>query len=181
MAIAAVSISPVGVGVSVSRYVTAALRVVRTQDRVRYRLDPMFTTLEGDRALSILAAGEAQRCYEHGVRAIRELPESQGNAARELELQIGLGVAMNVSRAEGSPDVRPGRFRSSGDGTAYPDDLAEAPPPRPTKPASAFILQVCPVHSRSAYGTSISIPSVATTVSRKTARASFSRASLSLE
>ncbi len=48
MAIAAVSISPVGVGVSVSRYVTAALRVVRTQDGVRYRLDPMFTTLEGD-------------------------------------------------------------------------------------------------------------------------------------
>jgi uncharacterized protein (TIGR00106 family) len=50
MAIAAVSLSPVGVGVSVSRYVTAALRVVRDQERVRYRLDPMFTTLEGDLA-----------------------------------------------------------------------------------------------------------------------------------
>jgi uncharacterized protein (TIGR00106 family) len=48
MAIAAVSISPVGEGVSVSRHVAAALRVVRAQDRVRYRLDPMFTTLEGD-------------------------------------------------------------------------------------------------------------------------------------
>ena len=48
MAIAAVSISPVGVGVSVSRYVVAALRVVREQDLVRYRLDPMFTTLEGE-------------------------------------------------------------------------------------------------------------------------------------
>ena len=48
MAIAAVSISPTGAGVSVSRYVAAALRVVRGQDRVRYRLDPMFTTLEGD-------------------------------------------------------------------------------------------------------------------------------------
>jgi uncharacterized protein (TIGR00106 family) len=48
MAIAAVSISPVGVGVSVSRYVAAALRVARAQDRVRVRLDPMFTTLEGD-------------------------------------------------------------------------------------------------------------------------------------
>ncbi len=48
MVIAAVSISPVGVGVSVSRYVTAAVQVVRTQDRVGYRLDPMFTTLEGD-------------------------------------------------------------------------------------------------------------------------------------
>lgn len=48
MAIAAVSIAPVGEGPSVSRHVAAALRVLREQDRVRYRLDPMFTTLEGD-------------------------------------------------------------------------------------------------------------------------------------
>ena len=48
MAIAAVSIAPVGVGTSVSTFVAEALRVVRAQDRVRYRLDPMFTTLEGD-------------------------------------------------------------------------------------------------------------------------------------
>ena len=48
MAIVAVSISPVGSGVSVSEYVAAALGVVRGQDRIRYRLDPMFTTLEGD-------------------------------------------------------------------------------------------------------------------------------------
>jgi uncharacterized protein (TIGR00106 family) len=48
MAIVAVSISPVGEGASVSAYVTAALAVVRDQDRVRWRLDPMFTTLEGE-------------------------------------------------------------------------------------------------------------------------------------
>jgi uncharacterized protein (TIGR00106 family) len=48
MAIVAVSISPVGVGVSLSRHVAAAERVVREQERVRFRLDPMFTTLEGD-------------------------------------------------------------------------------------------------------------------------------------
>ena len=53
MAIVAVSISPTGSGqagegVSVSRYVARALDVVRAQDRVRYRLDAMFTTLEGD-------------------------------------------------------------------------------------------------------------------------------------
>ena len=48
MAIAAVSISPVGEGVSVSRYVAAALRVARAEPRVKVRLDPMFTTLEGD-------------------------------------------------------------------------------------------------------------------------------------
>lgn len=48
MAIVAVSISPVGVGVGVSRHVAAALRVAKAQSDVRYRLDPMFTTLEGD-------------------------------------------------------------------------------------------------------------------------------------
>lgn len=52
MAIVAVSISPtVGTpdeGVSVSRYVARALEVVRAQQAVRFRLDPMFTTLEGD-------------------------------------------------------------------------------------------------------------------------------------
>jgi uncharacterized protein (TIGR00106 family) len=32
----------------VSAYVAAALAVVRAQDTVRYRLDPMFTTLEGE-------------------------------------------------------------------------------------------------------------------------------------
>ena len=48
MAIAAVSISPVGEGTSVSRFVAEALRVAREQRRVRVRLDPMFTTLEGE-------------------------------------------------------------------------------------------------------------------------------------
>jgi uncharacterized protein (TIGR00106 family) len=48
VAIVAVSIAPVGEGTSVSRYVAAALEVVREQDRVRHRLDPMFTTLEGE-------------------------------------------------------------------------------------------------------------------------------------
>jgi 2-amino-4-hydroxy-6-hydroxymethyldihydropteridine diphosphokinase len=48
MAIAAVSISPVGKGVSVGRFVAEALRVAQEQERVRHRLDPMFTTLEGE-------------------------------------------------------------------------------------------------------------------------------------
>jgi tetratricopeptide (TPR) repeat protein len=61
----------------------------------------------GDKALTTAAASEAERCYERGVRAIRELPESQENAARELELQIGLGAAMHGSRGWGSPHVRP--------------------------------------------------------------------------
>jgi uncharacterized protein (TIGR00106 family) len=50
MAIVAVSISPVGEGPSVARFVAAALGPVRAQSRIRWRLDPMFTTLEGDLA-----------------------------------------------------------------------------------------------------------------------------------
>ena len=48
MAIVAVSISPIGEGPSVARYVAEALRVVRAQDAVRYELGAMFTTLEGE-------------------------------------------------------------------------------------------------------------------------------------
>lgn len=48
MAIVAVSISPVGEGISVSRFVAEAVRVVQSQSEVRFRLDPMFTTLDGD-------------------------------------------------------------------------------------------------------------------------------------
>jgi uncharacterized protein (TIGR00106 family) len=51
MAIVAVSISPTGAsdeGASVARYVARALGVVQAQDEIRYRLDSMFTTLEGD-------------------------------------------------------------------------------------------------------------------------------------
>ena len=48
MAIAAVSISPLGADVSVGRYVAAALRVARAQDRVRVETGAMFSTLEGD-------------------------------------------------------------------------------------------------------------------------------------
>ena len=48
MAIAAVSISPMGVGLSVSEYVAAAIEVLAAQDRVVWQLDSMFTTLEGE-------------------------------------------------------------------------------------------------------------------------------------
>jgi uncharacterized protein (TIGR00106 family) len=48
LAIVAVSIAPSDVGTSLSAYVAAAERVLREDGRVRYRLDPMFTTIEGD-------------------------------------------------------------------------------------------------------------------------------------
>ena len=40
--------APAGVGTSMSTYVAAAERVLRDDGRVQYRLDPMFTTLQGD-------------------------------------------------------------------------------------------------------------------------------------
>ncbi|HVP28786.1 MAG TPA: MTH1187 family thiamine-binding protein [Myxococcota bacterium] len=48
MAIVAVSIAPVGAGTHLAPYVAAALEPLRAQSRVRWRLDPMFTTLEGE-------------------------------------------------------------------------------------------------------------------------------------
>jgi len=49
VAIVAVSIAPIGTGeTSVSRYVAAAEKVLREYPNLRYRLDPMFTTIEGD-------------------------------------------------------------------------------------------------------------------------------------
>ena len=48
MAIVAVSIAPLDAGISLSKYVAAAEKALREDGRVKYRLDPMFTTLEGD-------------------------------------------------------------------------------------------------------------------------------------
>jgi uncharacterized protein (TIGR00106 family) len=70
MAIAAVSIAPLGEGPSVGRFVAEALRVVRAQDRVRHRLDPMFTTLEGDLA-DILALVQRMQEAVFAAGAVR--------------------------------------------------------------------------------------------------------------
>jgi len=85
MAIAAVSISPVGAGVSVSRHVAAALRVAQGQDRVRYRLDPMFTTLEGDlREILDLVARMQEAVFAEGaerVSTVLKIDERRDRAA----------------------------------------------------------------------------------------------------
>jgi uncharacterized protein (TIGR00106 family) len=71
MAIAAVSISPVGVGVSVSRYVAAAIAVLEAQDRVRWQLDSMFTTLEGEPAdLFAVIAAMQEAVFEAGAMRV---------------------------------------------------------------------------------------------------------------
>ncbi|AEJ41372.1 protein of unknown function DUF77 [Sulfobacillus acidophilus TPY] len=49
--IAAVSIAPLGTGsTSVSAYVAEAQRVLSRHPALRFRLDPMFTTIEGELA-----------------------------------------------------------------------------------------------------------------------------------
>ncbi len=50
MAIVAVSISPLGEGPSVSRYVAAAEKVLSGYPNIKRQIGPMFTTLEGDLA-----------------------------------------------------------------------------------------------------------------------------------
>lgn len=70
MAIAAISISPVGVGVSVSKYVAAAIAVLEAQDRVRWQLDSMFTTLEGEPA-DLFAVISAMQAAVFAAGAVR--------------------------------------------------------------------------------------------------------------
>lgn len=71
MAIVAVSIAPVGEGPSVGAYVGEALRVVEAQDRVRFELGPMFTTLEGDLgAIFELIQRMQEAVFARGARRI---------------------------------------------------------------------------------------------------------------
>ncbi|EPZ52566.1 MTH1187 family thiamine-binding protein [Alicyclobacillus acidoterrestris] len=49
MAIVAVSIAPLGTGsTSVSQYVAETQRVLKRFPQLKFRLDPMFTTIEGE-------------------------------------------------------------------------------------------------------------------------------------
>jgi uncharacterized protein (TIGR00106 family) len=103
MAIVAVSISPTGSspgdeGVSVSRYVARALEVVRAQDAVRYRLDSMFTTLEGDLdEIFALVRRMQEAVFEAGAVRVgtvikiddrRDRPASMEDKIRSVEARL---------------------------------------------------------------------------------------------
>ena len=102
MAIAAVSISPVGVGVSLSHYVASALRVVRAQDRVRYRLDPMFTTLEGDVAeIFDLVRQMQDAVFEAGAQRVGTVIKLDDRRDRDVRMEDKLrAVEDELSRAD---------------------------------------------------------------------------------
>ena len=71
MAIVAVSIAPVGEGPSVGAFVGEALRVLEAQDRVRFELGPMFTTLEGELAeIFALIQSMQEAVFAKGARRI---------------------------------------------------------------------------------------------------------------
>jgi uncharacterized protein (TIGR00106 family) len=103
MAIAAVSISPVGVGVSVSRYVACALRIVRGQDRVRYRLDPMFTTLEGDVAeIFDLVLRMQEAVFEAGAERVGTVIKLDDRRDRDVRMEDKLrAVHDELDNADG--------------------------------------------------------------------------------
>lgn len=92
MAIAAISISPVGAGVSVSKYVAAAIAVLEAQDRVRWQLDSMFTTLEGEPAdLFPLIAAMQEAVFAAGavrVGTVIKMDERRDKAAVHMEDKV---------------------------------------------------------------------------------------------
>ena len=88
MTIAAVSISPVGEGTSVSRHVAAALRVAREQTRVRVRLDPMFTTLEGDmQDIFLLVRRMQEAVFEAGAQRVATVIKIDDRRDRNVRMQ----------------------------------------------------------------------------------------------
>jgi uncharacterized protein (TIGR00106 family) len=88
MAIVAVSISPVGEGPSVGDHVAAALRVLQEQERVRFELGPMFTTLEGDlREVFELILRMQEAVFERG--AVRVGTVIKVDERRDREAHMG--------------------------------------------------------------------------------------------
>lgn len=97
MAIVAVSISPVGEGVSVSRFVAAALDVVNAQQRVRFRLDPMFTTLEGDLSEIYSLIGDMQEAvFAAGAQRVSTVikVDDRRDRATSMEQKVDAVVAL---------------------------------------------------------------------------------------
>ena len=99
MAIAAVSIAPVGEGLSLGHYVAEALSVCRAQQRVAYRLDPMFTTLEGELAdILALVQRMQEAVFQAGAQRVstvikiddrRDRTVSMDDKVRSVERALG--------------------------------------------------------------------------------------------
>lgn len=101
MAIAAVSISPIGSEVGVSRFVAAALDVVHAQSRVRYRLDPMFTTLEGDLAeIYALVCDMQEAVFAAGADRVSSVIKIDDRRDREVSMEQKVKSALEKTQIE---------------------------------------------------------------------------------
>jgi uncharacterized protein (TIGR00106 family) len=111
MAIAAISISPVGVGVSVSSYVAAAIAVLEAQDRVRWRLDSMFTTLEGEPAdLFAVIAQMQEAVFAAGALRVGTVIKMDERRDREAHMEDKVrAVEEALERRRPRPDRGPAR------------------------------------------------------------------------
>lgn len=104
MAIAAVSLSPLGVGISVSEYVAAALAVLERQDRVRWKLDSMFTTLEGEPGDLFAVIQEMQEAVfaagAERVGTVIKIDERRDKPAVAMEQKVDSALSKLAARRE---------------------------------------------------------------------------------
>jgi uncharacterized protein (TIGR00106 family) len=99
MAIAAVSISPIGEGASVSRFVAAALDVVQSQERIRFRLDPMFTTLEGDLSeIYDLISDMQEAVFAAGAERVSTVIKVDDRRDREVAMEDKVKSAIDQTK-----------------------------------------------------------------------------------
>ena len=106
MAIAAVSLSPLGVGISVSEYVAVALRVLEQQDRVKWKLDSMFTTLEGEpEDLFVVIQAMQEAVFAAGAKRVGTLIKMDERRDRPgVGMQQKLESALSKLAAQGKKD-----------------------------------------------------------------------------
>jgi uncharacterized protein (TIGR00106 family) len=106
MAIAAVSLSPLGVGISVSEYVAVALRVLEQQDRVKWKLDSMFTTLEGEpEDLFVVIQAMQEAVFAAGAKRVGTLIKMDDRRDRPgVGMQQKLESALSKLAAQGKKD-----------------------------------------------------------------------------
>lgn len=109
MAIVAVSISPVGEGVSVGDFVAQALRVLRSQDRVRFEVGPMFTTLEGDvREIFDLIVRMQDAVFAHGALRVGTVIKVDDRRDRPVRMEDKVrSVEQALAAAAGDVSERP--------------------------------------------------------------------------
>lgn len=86
MAVAEISVIPLGAGASVSSYVVRAVEIVRASG-LKYELSSMGTNVEGDvRAILDLAAKVHEACFTLG--AVRVLTTVKIDDRRDKQLSI---------------------------------------------------------------------------------------------